>query len=324
MALFNLLKSRTSAWRSIFFVCFLFVFVFVLHDKAAAASDVTNSGIDKPQGEKFAMFESVAARQTRVVVYRPTSAPPVGAATVYINDHYHASLTPGGYFEVCLPPGGAELGVRMVDAGRRPKDNLDTITALNLNGGQTTFLRVREEGSARAVLQPVSKGAALLELQNTRQQIHTISRVAEVIECVEGGPTPVVAAKPQQINLAADALFAFGKSDRNSMSPAGRLSLDNLISQIKGQYMSIDRIHIVGHADPLGNESLNERLSSERALTVRDYLLSNGLQGTNVSGEGRGSREPVANQCSRVISPASVQCNQPNRRVMVEISGARR
>ena len=53
-------------------------------------------------------------------------------------------------------------------------------------------------------------------------------------------------------------------------------------------------------------------------------LQMNGLQGTRITGEGRGAREPVVANCSRVVSPTSVLCNQPNRRVVVEITGARR
>ena len=281
------------------------------------------SSIDKPLGDRFAMFERVPAQQTRVIFYRPKMQNLPGAATVYVNGYYHASLIPGGYAEICLPPNKAELGVRIVEAGRSPKDSLDTITAITLNGGQTTFMRVREQASSRAVLQPVAAAEALPDVQSTRQQIHTISRVPEASECVDGGPAPVV-AKPQQINLAADALFAYGKSDRNSMSLAGRQSLDNLIGKIKGDYINVDRINVIGHADPLGNDTINERLSSERAVTVRDYLQINGLQGTRLTGEGRGAREPVVANCSRVVSPTSVLCNQPNRRVVVEITGARR
>jgi len=279
--------------------------------------------VQQPLGQRFAMFERVAQQQSRIIIYRAAGTSQPGAATVYVNDHYHASLIPGGYAEVCLPPGGAELGVRMVDAGRRPKDSLDTITAINLKGGQTTFLRVREQTGMRALLQPVPAAEAIPELQSTRQQVHTISRVPDAAECIDAGPVPPVVAS-QQINLAADALFAFGKSDLKNMSTAGRQSLDNLIHQIKGQYLSIERIHVVGHADPLGNTVINERLSTDRAITVREYLLVNGLQGTRISSEGRGSREPVVQNCARVVSPTTVQCNQPNRRVAVEITGARR
>ena len=43
-----------------------------------------------------------------------------------------------------------------------------------------------------------------------------------------------------------------------------------------------------------------------------------------VTTEGRGAREPVVRSCSRVTTPESMACNQPNRRVAVEVTGLRR
>ncbi|PUE40222.1 hypothetical protein B9Z50_12250 [Limnohabitans sp. Bal53] len=303
--------------------------------------------VQQPLGQRFAMFERVAQHQSRIIIYRATGTNQPGAATVYVNDRYHASLIPGGYAQVCLPPGGAELGVRMVAVGRNPKDNLDSTTAINPKGGETSFLSVREQAGMLAVLQPVPAAQAMQELQGTRQQAHTISRVPNAEKCIDAGPAaPQVASQPihqaaasvasqpihqaaasvalQQINLAADSLFAFGKSDLKSMSTAGRTSLDNLISQIKTPYLSIERVHIVGHADPLGSEVINDRLSTDRAKTVRDYLLVNGLQVSRIESEGRGSREPVVRHCGSVATAQAIACNQPNRRVAIELSGVRR
>jgi len=276
-------------------------------------------------GDKFSMFDRVAVLQTRVIFYRPATQTQPGAATVYVNGRHHASLVPGAYAELCMPPNKAEIGVRMVKVGDRPKDSLDTITVVTLNPGQTTFMRLREQGASRAVLQPVAASEALAELQLTREQIHTISRVPDAAQCIDSGPSPApIIAKPQQINLAADALFAFSKSDPNSMTLTGRQSLDTLVSKIKAEYINIDRINVIGHADPLGNEAINERLANDRAMTVREYLLGHGLQNTRISSEGKGSREPVLRTCSPVLSPASVSCNKPNRRVVVEILGVHR
>ena len=300
-------------------------------DNNEAAKTSAASNIQAPLGDNFSIFDRVTDKQTRVIFYRPTTQKQPGAATVYVNGRYHTSLIPGGYAELCMPPNKAEVGVRTVKVGDRPKDGLDTITALNLTAGQTTFVRVRESSTSRVALQPIASNEALAELKATRQQIHTISRVTDAQECIDGGSTPLTTpvptpavAKPDQINLAADALFAFSKSDKNSMTAAGRQSLDNLISKIKAEYLSIERINVIGHADPLGNEALNERLANERALTVREYLLSHGLQNIRITGQSKGSREPVVTTCGRDLSPAAIQCNQPNRRVVVEISGVHR
>lgn len=303
------------------------------HAFAADGDEVSKSSalssVKAPLGDRFSMFDRVAQQQSRVIFYRPTTQRQAGAASIYVNGRYHASLIAGGYTELCMPPKKAEIGVRMVKVGDRPKDGLESISALDLTPGQTTFMRLREAGTSRATLQAVAANEALAELQATRLQSHTISRVLDAEQCVEGGATVAVvptpnAAKSEQILLAADALFAFGKSDKNSMTLAGRQSLDKLVSQIKGDYAAVDLINVVGHADPLGNEAANERLASERALTVRAYLLSHGLQNIRITGQSKGSREPMVTTCGQEISPASIQCNQPNRRVVIEISGVQR
>jgi OOP family OmpA-OmpF porin len=273
-------------------------------------------------GNAYAQPFNIGAAQSRIVVYRPDSVTLPGATSVFVNGEYHTSLVRGAYSALCYAPSSVELGSRQTQVGDRPKDQLDTISALRLMPGQTHYLRVRET-NARPVLQPVPAAQAQQELQGLRYQLHTVSRVDAAQECQEGA-APVVAAAPKQINLAADALFAFGKSDRNAISPAGRMSLDNLINRIKGEYVSIESIRIIGHADPLGNAALNDKLSNERAMTIREYLLANGLQGTRIAGEGRGSREPVVTNCPAMATPASIACNQPNRRVVVEINGAGR
>jgi OOP family OmpA-OmpF porin len=74
----------------------------------------------------------------------------------------------------------------------------------------------------------------------------------------------------------------------------------------------------------LGKAAANERLSVNRAQTVRQYMQSAGLVSANFSSEGNGARQPVVTDCSSVISPRSIACNQPNRRVVVVVTGQRR
>jgi OOP family OmpA-OmpF porin len=83
-------------------------------------------------------------------------------------------------------------------------------------------------------------------------------------------------------------------------------------------------MNIIGHADPLGQPGPNERLSMDRANTVQQYLAQAGLGNVRMSSEGRGSREPVVNHCGYVATPQAIACNAPNRRVVIDIAGARR
>jgi outer membrane protein OmpA-like peptidoglycan-associated protein len=53
------------------------------------------------------------------------------------------------------------------------------------------------------------------------------------------------------------------------------------------------RIKLIGHTDNLGSEKFNLKLSMHRAQTLKDYLVGSGVDGTRISAEGRGMKEPL-------------------------------
>ncbi|MFD1292992.1 OmpA family protein [Lutibacter holmesii] len=53
------------------------------------------------------------------------------------------------------------------------------------------------------------------------------------------------------------------------------------------------KLHIEGHTDATGPDSFNNKLSKDRADTVRDYLISKGYNPENLTSEGYGSTQPV-------------------------------
>lgn len=280
------------------------------------------SGRIEVLGQNYATAPAISTRQSRIVVYSLGDQRLQGATSIFVNGTYHASLIQGAYSDLCYSPGNVELGARQMQVGQRPKDPPDTITAMQLRGGQTHYLRVREQGG-RPVLEPVAAAQAERELPARRLQLHTLSRVAQ--ECiVSSEPTQVTPAEASPHTLAADTLFAFARSDRAGMTALGTRAIDNLVQRLRNDYSRIDRLHIIGHADPLGSYIINERLAIERANTVRQYIETTRLLDVPISAEGRGSREPVLTECSRIDTPQARECNQPNRRVVIEVTGVRR
>ena len=268
-------------------------------------------------GERFAQLPAVTAGQSRIVVYRLPDAR-TGATSIFVNDRYHTSLVPGAWSQLCHASGNVELATRQMNAATRPaKDRYDAISSLQLQSAQVHYLRVSDAGNT-PLLRPVPIAQALQEIANTREQVHTVSRAAQ--ECMEAS-TPVVA---QTYTLAADTLFAFDRSDRAGMTDAGTRAIDVLLANMQRDYSRIDRVHLVGHADPLGLYERNERLAIERANTVRQYISQTGLLQAPMTAEGRGSREPVVRHCGPTATPQAIACNLPNRRVAVEVSGQRR
>ncbi|MCE1244766.1 OmpA family protein [Oryzomicrobium sp.] len=56
----------------------------------------------------------------------------------------------------------------------------------------------------------------------------------------------------------------------------------------------VTTVRIVGHTDNTGSDAINQPLSVNRASATRDYLVERGVAMNRISIDGRGAREPVA------------------------------
>lgn len=54
------------------------------------------------------------------------------------------------------------------------------------------------------------------------------------------------------------------------------------------------KIGVYGHTDNVGNANSNQKLSEERAISVKNYLMSKGLKEQRIEVKGYGSEKPVA------------------------------
>ena len=92
-----------------------------------------------------------------------------------------------------------------------------------------------------------------------------------------------------KLNIPNDVSFDINSAN---IRPAMHSVLDPFASNLRDDPKA--RIDIVGHTDSTGSDAVNNPLSVERANSVRDYLLSRGVPAATVRTEGRGEREPVA------------------------------
>jgi outer membrane protein OmpA-like peptidoglycan-associated protein len=90
-----------------------------------------------------------------------------------------------------------------------------------------------------------------------------------------------------RVNVPSDFSFDIGRAD---IQPQMRPVLDELARNLDPTV----RVTVIGHTDSSGTETINEPLSVDRAVSVRDYLAGRGLQSSRVTVMGRGAREPVA------------------------------
>ena len=102
-------------------------------------------------------------------------------------------------------------------------------------------------------------------------------------------------------------LFNTGKA---TLMPESFASLNKLVTLLR-ENPGV-KIEVSGHTDNTGSAATNKTLSKNRALTVRNYLISQGIAGERVSYEGYGFDRP--------IEPNNTEAGRAaNRRVEIEI-----
>ncbi len=132
-------------------------------------------------------------------------------------------------------------------------------------------------------------------------------------------PVPMVPVAPpppplpinEKVTFAADAFFDF---DKAVLKAEGRAKLDEVVSKLSG--MNLEVIIAVGHTDSVGSDVYNQALSLRRADAVKVYLTSKGIENSRVYSEGKGEKQPVAENSSKAG-------REKNRRVEIEVVGNR-
>lgn len=126
-------------------------------------------------------------------------------------------------------------------------------------------------------------------------------------------PAPAAPAAPtsEKVTFAADAFFDF---DKAVLKPEGKAKLDDLVSKMQG--INLEVIIAVGHTDSVGSDAYNQRLSVRRSEAVKAYLESKGIEKNRVYTEGKGEKQPVADN-------KTSEGRAKNRRVEIEVVGTR-
>lgn len=135
-------------------------------------------------------------------------------------------------------------------------------------------------------------------------------------------PAPVEIIN-ERINLEADALFKFDKYKLEDMLPAGRAKLDELAQKLLAwEARGESIVKLTGHTDRYGSDMYNMNLSMMRANTVRQYLVSKGVNPQTLTATGAGETQPLPHVICDIKAPKpeQVKCLQPNRRVEVNVA----
>lgn len=124
----------------------------------------------------------------------------------------------------------------------------------------------------------------------------------------EPRPEPVVVKTPERLVLEG-VFFDTGKATLKHESYS---VLERNADKLKKK--KDVTITVVGYTDSVGSDSSNQRLSENRANTVKNYFVTKGIDSGRINSVGRGESNPIA-------SNDSVDGRAQNRRIEIEILG---
>jgi len=119
-------------------------------------------------------------------------------------------------------------------------------------------------------------------------------------------PAPVVLAKPEVIKLEG-IRFATGSAE---ILPESIPTLASAVATMQEHPNLL--VEVAAHADNVGPEAVNDKLTQKRADAVKKYLTDHGVGTTRLNAKGYGEREPIADN-------ATAEGRAANRRVELRI-----
>ena len=138
----------------------------------------------------------------------------------------------------------------------------------------------------------------------------------EVKDTTTIGADSLRSAVPLKSNLGAGLLYRdtiYYNLDKYNIRPDAQVKLDQISQIMKRLDLSLD---VRSHTDLRANVAYNERLSENRANTVKAYLLGAGVSGDKISTSWYGKKQPI-NDCLTCID--SLQ--EKNRRSELVLTG---
>jgi OOP family OmpA-OmpF porin len=136
-------------------------------------------------------------------------------------------------------------------------------------------------------------------------------------------------AKPEFLNVEEKIELQGMPFAKAEMTPDNRSELDKFMAALRKatkarEAVNISAVVVTGHTDRIGSLKYNMGLSERRAVVVKDFLVSQGVDQKVIFWEGKAFKQPipVTKFCDNKMKRKQlIECLAPNRRVTVEVVG---
>ena len=166
--------------------------------------------------------------------------------------------------------------------------------------------QMRAEAEAKQAAEQAKAQAAKEEAERARAA--TAALRAQLLQQLNSVLQTTDSPRGLVVNMG-DVLFDFGKYNLKPDTKITLAKLAGIIQSHPGLHLAIE-----GHTDNIGSDEGNMKLSEQRADTVREFLVQQGLAADMVTAVGLGKAEPVADNSTN-------EGRQKNRRVEIIVSG---
>ncbi|MFD2100047.1 OmpA family protein [Flagellimonas iocasae] len=109
-----------------------------------------------------------------------------------------------------------------------------------------------------------------------------------------GCPEVTEEVQKQLNDYARTILFDTGKSSIKAESTSVMVDIIQILNEYPNAKFTVE-----GHTDSVGSESLNQKLSEERANSVRNFLVDKGIAADRLTAIGYGEAKPIATNNTR-------------------------
>ncbi len=170
-------------------------------------------------------------------------------------------------------------------------DNKAGSTGVGAGAGALLGAAISKGTGGRHTARDAAIGAAVGALGGYLWSSHMQKQKAEMEAAAAGTGIEVTQTADNQLKLEVPSDVSFD-TNRADIKPNLAPVLDRFAQTLNAN--TATTVRVIGHTDSRGSDAINNPLSVNRASSVRDYLSARGVQASRIAIDGRGAREPIA------------------------------